>query len=645
MFARPEQREVLRPDLLARGEHRVVDVERVQRVDSVNDCALHVGGAWTVERSSRAEAVLCGEDTHGFDVVRFGDVVVVFSFSFVFHVVVPEQVFVWVQGATVTGERGLWLALDEFDFETVVVVIIIPFAVDHNSGGVVGFVVGERDIEDGARLEGACRSGLLCHVYTHNGIPNKGVENTVVLRTAIIDNDYNADTNPEYLQIQYHNRRIEQSSTTHLHSDLYVIIMILDDITEAISEYRARLGELWEGYVRGVSPVVGVILMVAITVILAAIVGVFAFDIGDGMSSSPTAAYEASETHSGGATFTMINQGTADEVIVEFLGEEHSLSVGETLDVPGGAEYNVYGVVDGDRTLMSSGEFPTSYTLAWEHQDWPALQQLAVAPDASALYTADTPAALDSNLTKRNVETGAVELEIDDSASDIEVGPDTYLYRVNSNALVQYAEDGTQTGEVALDGPSNHLAVYDSSSVYTHDDNVLHKADMDSETIVDSYSLSTSVVGITVDENEHVYVADSDGTITEFDATGNTLSVENSITVGEDITSIGVESSGGNVFVGTNDGTLYSYEMDSEAMNWEASVGDDYIFDIATDENDDAYIGVNESIATKYSAEGTQLWAYDETDVLSIDTDYRGNVYMVANVDGSNDRKVLKYEP
>jgi len=46
---------------------------------------------------------------------------------------------------------------------------------------------------------------------------------------------------------------------------------------------------------RGVSPVIGVILMVAITVILAAVIGTFVLGLGDSLQTSPTASVSMSD--------------------------------------------------------------------------------------------------------------------------------------------------------------------------------------------------------------------------------------------------------------------------------------------------------------------------------------------------------------
>ena len=50
---------------------------------------------------------------------------------------------------------------------------------------------------------------------------------------------------------------------------------------------------------RAVSPVIGVILMVAITVILAAVIGTFVLGLGDQVESAPQASFNFEETSSG----------------------------------------------------------------------------------------------------------------------------------------------------------------------------------------------------------------------------------------------------------------------------------------------------------------------------------------------------------
>jgi len=85
-----------------------------------------------------------------------------------------------------------------------------------------------------------------------------------------------------------------------------------------------------------VSPVIGVILMVAITVILAAVIGAFVFGMGSGVARTYTVGVTASQD-GGNITFTF--QGGPDATEVAYLNStvnglhpesESSVSVGTT---------------------------------------------------------------------------------------------------------------------------------------------------------------------------------------------------------------------------------------------------------------------------------------------------------------------------
>jgi flagellin-like protein len=82
----------------------------------------------------------------------------------------------------------------------------------------------------------------------------------------------------------------------------------------------SEAGSADRGDDRAVSPVIGVILMVAITVILAAVIGVYVLSLGsEFQQASPTASFtfdfaenaefDVTATHNGGATFTETNTG------------------------------------------------------------------------------------------------------------------------------------------------------------------------------------------------------------------------------------------------------------------------------------------------------------------------------------------------
>lgn len=62
----------------------------------------------------------------------------------------------------------------------------------------------------------------------------------------------------------------------------------------------------------GVSPVIGVILMVAITVILAAVIGTFVLGLGDNANSTPVAGIEAGDKGNLSVTATIIKAGNLE---------------------------------------------------------------------------------------------------------------------------------------------------------------------------------------------------------------------------------------------------------------------------------------------------------------------------------------------
>ena len=76
---------------------------------------------------------------------------------------------------------------------------------------------------------------------------------------------------------------------------------------------------------RGVSPVIGVILMVAITVILAAVIAAFVLGLGDTNSTAPSVTfdyeYDGSGSTDGNVTVTMTGGESFDPARVSFAGE------------------------------------------------------------------------------------------------------------------------------------------------------------------------------------------------------------------------------------------------------------------------------------------------------------------------------------
>lgn len=116
-----------------------------------------------------------------------------------------------------------------------------------------------------------------------------------------------------------------------------------------------------------VSPVIGVILMVAITVILAAVIGAFVLGFGDSTSAAPSASWDTSYdsgdsnvtfTHGGGdpvnPEYLSFSEGATDDVRVGLL-PDHSTDLPEELSA-------------GDRIEVNLGS-DTTVSLVWNDGD------------------------------------------------------------------------------------------------------------------------------------------------------------------------------------------------------------------------------------------------------------------------------------
>ena len=116
---------------------------------------------------------------------------------------------------------------------------------------------------------------------------------------------------------------------------------------------------------RGVSPVIGVILMVAITVILAAVIGSFVLGIGGDVEAAPQASVSFSSdeiTHNGGDSLTgiTIKDGT-NEVSLSSTsnqpGGDASFDPGESWDLSADSVDGSVSIVHNSTgTVIAQGE-------------------------------------------------------------------------------------------------------------------------------------------------------------------------------------------------------------------------------------------------------------------------------------------------
>lgn len=106
----------------------------------------------------------------------------------------------------------------------------------------------------------------------------------------------------------------------------------------------------------GISPAVGVILLLGITAATATIAGIVLLDIGeDGLNQTAQAGVEVTETTSG-VEVTWTTDSNAEEIIVKSQGKEYSLNgVNDSikLGLNENSTVSVVGVVDGETTVIN----------------------------------------------------------------------------------------------------------------------------------------------------------------------------------------------------------------------------------------------------------------------------------------------------
>ena len=116
--------------------------------------------------------------------------------------------------------------------------------------------------------------------------------------------------------------------------------------------------ESFTGNDRGVSPVIGVILMVAVTVVLAAVIGASVLDVGNDVGESPSASLD----YDGEDTLTVISAQNVDSIEANGV-ELEDPEAGETLDLREGDDldegdtFTVVGEVNGDSQVLQTFEF------------------------------------------------------------------------------------------------------------------------------------------------------------------------------------------------------------------------------------------------------------------------------------------------
>ena len=135
--------------------------------------------------------------------------------------------------------------------------------------------------------------------------------------------------------------------------------------------------ELFDSDDRGVSPVIGVILMVAITVILAAVIGAFVLELGSSVATEqPQASFDfefdgsnVTVTHQGGSEIdnssisVVLNESYSDH---KWGGADGIITAGESMDSSDISSYNdsadtvqvVWNGENGQSAVLAERDFP-----------------------------------------------------------------------------------------------------------------------------------------------------------------------------------------------------------------------------------------------------------------------------------------------
>ena len=101
---------------------------------------------------------------------------------------------------------------------------------------------------------------------------------------------------------------------------------------------------------RGVSPVIGVILMVAITVILAAVIGTFVLGLGDSLNQAPQSTLDASDA----SDEANVTAGSTKNLLEISHNGGDALGDGDyrvTVTPPGGSSLDVHNGTNADPTV------------------------------------------------------------------------------------------------------------------------------------------------------------------------------------------------------------------------------------------------------------------------------------------------------
>ena len=409
---------------------------------------------------------------------------------------------------------------------------------------------------------------------------------------------------------------------------------------------------------KGVSPVVGVVLMVAITVALAAVVGIVVFDIGNNTSQNGQAALtvEQSEntmtigintaqtnaldyiyvtsgpnvTYSGGIDGTVdYANGPSDSSQYLYATSESGEQGGAGTQVDANytnsssGQVSVIGVnTDGSETVLNSYEYNSG-----------ASGNVASEPLSPQLVWNQT---LETNTYDRGMESSIVTTANSPVHFGGVKGDGAYTRTVSSSGTSELwsknntADSYAAVADLSLDTNDNLYIAQQMRDTRGNNDVTLIKTERSSGTEIWNISYTNTnyiVKDMFIDSSDNIYLTGEDGRILQYDTDGNLVS--NMTVSSSSINEMAVDDSG-NIYIASGSG-LKKYDSTGNEI-WSTTIEAASI-----DINSQGETFVTESghstptRVTKYDTSGSEIWntsvPNDPFKMRAIEVGSDGSVY------------------
>ena len=426
---------------------------------------------------------------------------------------------------------------------------------------------------------------------------------------------------------------------------------------------------------KGVSPVVGVVLMVAITVALAAVVGIVVFDIGNNTSQNGQAALTVEQNEN---TMT-IGINTAQTNALDYIYVTSGPNVTYSGGIDGTVDY-ANGPSDSSQYLYATSEsgeqggagtqVDANYTNSSDGQ----VSVIGVNTDGTETvlnsyeYTESNGGSVESSLSRWNhtfenptYDTG--EAVATTSNGNIYIGGQrgtlggngAYIQAVNStgeSTLWSRNKTGSRNSVHALSVDSNqNLYAAQEIRENFNDDSYFSLAKINSTTGDEIWNTEFKQIGRTnipyamhIDNSDNIYVSvreDENISVFKYNTNGDVLS---NVTIENRFFNEGLDiDSDGNIYLAGGAGTA-KYSPDGTQL-WHKDISSGHVkvtpqgsvYATEADNNIPARV-------TKYNSSGSELWSSsipnDPHRIRGLDIGPTGNVYA-----GGTDFPVAKYSP